>query len=61
MPWPCLATSLGGFHAFLLHGVTGSGKTAVYLEAMQRALDRGLSSILLVPEDRADAADGRVA
>jgi len=45
-----LATALGGFHAFLLHGVTGSGKTAVYLEAMQRALDRGLSSILLVPE-----------
>jgi primosomal protein N' (replication factor Y) len=34
----------------LLHGVTGSGKTAVYLAAMQRALDRGLSSILLVPE-----------
>jgi len=45
-----LATSLGGFHSFLLHGVTGSGKTAVYLAAMQRALDRGLSSILLVPE-----------
>jgi primosomal protein N' (replication factor Y) len=45
-----LATALGGFHAFLLHGVTGSGKTAVYLAAMQRALDRGLSSILLVPE-----------
>jgi primosomal protein N' (replication factor Y) len=45
-----LATSLGGFHPFLLHGVTGSGKTAVYIAAMQRALDRGLSSILLVPE-----------
>jgi len=30
--------------------VTGSGKTAVYLAAMQRALDHGLSSILLVPE-----------
>ena len=30
--------------------MTGSGKTAVYLAAMQRALDRGLSSILLVPE-----------
>ena len=45
-----LATALGGFHSFLLHGVTGSGKTAVYLAAMQRALDRGLSSILLVPE-----------
>jgi superfamily II DNA/RNA helicase len=34
----------------LLHGVTGSGKTAVYLAAMQRALDRGEGSILLVPE-----------
>jgi primosomal protein N' (replication factor Y) len=41
---------LGRFQPFLLHGVTGSGKTAVYLAAMQRALDRGLSSILLVPE-----------
>ncbi|MGA2276479.1 MAG: primosomal protein N' [Terracidiphilus sp.] len=45
-----LASALGKFHAFLLHGVTGSGKTAVYLAAMQRALDQGLSSILLVPE-----------
>jgi primosomal protein N' (replication factor Y) len=45
-----LAAALGGFQPFLLHGVTGSGKTAVYLAAMQRALDRGLSSILLVPE-----------
>ena len=45
-----LASALGGFQAFLLHGVTGSGKTAVYLAAMQRALDRGLASILLVPE-----------
>ena len=39
-----------GFQAFLLHGVTGSGKTAVYLAAMQRVLDRGLGAILLVPE-----------
>ncbi len=45
-----VASALGGFHPFLLHGVTGSGKTAVYLTAMQRALDRGLASILLVPE-----------
>ena len=45
-----LVAALGGFHPFLLHGVTGSGKTAVYLAAMQQALDRGLSSILLVPE-----------
>jgi primosomal protein N' (replication factor Y) len=45
-----IASSLGGFRPFLLRGVTGSGKTAVYLAAMQRALDRGLASILLVPE-----------
>jgi primosomal protein N' (replication factor Y) len=45
-----LVAALGGFQAFLLHGVTGSGKTAVYLAAMQQALDRGLTSILLVPE-----------
>ena len=45
-----VVATLGAFHAFLLFGVTGSGKTAIYLAAMQRALDRGLSSILLVPE-----------
>ncbi len=45
-----IASSLGQFRAFLLYGVTGSGKTAVYLAAMQRALDRGMSAILLVPE-----------
>jgi primosomal protein N' (replication factor Y) len=45
-----LASALGAFKPFLLHGITGSGKTAVYLAAMQRALDRGLASILLVPE-----------
>jgi primosomal protein N' (replication factor Y) len=45
-----LKDALGAFHAFLLFGVTGSGKTAVYLAAMQKALERGLTSILLVPE-----------
>jgi len=40
----------GRFQPFLLHGVTGSGKTAVYLAAMKHALERGLGSILLVPE-----------
>jgi len=45
-----IAAALGSFQPFLLYGVTGSGKTAVYLAAMQRALDRGLASILLVPE-----------
>ena len=45
-----IVSALGRFQSFLLHGVTGSGKTAVYLAAMQRALDRGQASILLVPE-----------
>ena len=35
---------------FLLQGVTGSGKTEVYLRALRAALDRGQSAIVLVPE-----------
>jgi len=35
---------------FLLHGVTGSGKTEVYLQSIAYALELGLSSIILVPE-----------
>ena len=38
------------FSPMLLHGVTGSGKTAVYLSAMQAVLAKGRSAILLVPE-----------
>ncbi|SFS11828.1 replication restart DNA helicase PriA [Granulicella pectinivorans] len=38
------------FAPHLLYGVTGSGKTAVYLAAMQRALAAGKSSLMLVPE-----------
>ncbi|HUS18157.1 MAG TPA: DEAD/DEAH box helicase family protein, partial [Terriglobales bacterium] len=38
------------FSVSLLHGVTGSGKTAVYLSAMQQVLAAGRSAILLVPE-----------
>ena len=38
------------FSGILLHGVTGSGKTAVYLAAMKAVLDSGKSAILLVPE-----------
>ena len=39
-----------GFSVSLLHGVTGSGKTAVYLAALQQVLDAGRSALLLVPE-----------
>jgi primosomal protein N' (replication factor Y) len=44
------AAMAGKFSVAMLHGVTGSGKTAVYLAAMQAVLAAGRSAILLVPE-----------
>jgi primosomal protein N' (replication factor Y) (superfamily II helicase) len=38
------------FQAHLLHGVTGSGKTEIYLQAIQKALDLGKGVLYLVPE-----------
>ena len=40
----------GTHHVFLIHGVTGSGKTELYLRAIARAMRRGHQTIVLVPE-----------
>ncbi|MGH9658227.1 MAG: replication restart helicase PriA, partial [Bryobacteraceae bacterium] len=44
------ALDTGKFHTFLLHGVTGSGKTEVYLRSIDAALAAGRGALLLVPE-----------
>jgi primosomal protein N' (replication factor Y) len=45
-----MAGALGAFGVHLLRGVTGSGKTEVYLRVIASALDRGMAAIVLVPE-----------
>jgi primosomal protein N' (replication factor Y) len=50
---PSESTNPNGTNAnrvFLLHGVTGSGKTEIYLQALAHALEQGKGAIVLVPE-----------
>ncbi|HEV3309144.1 MAG TPA: DEAD/DEAH box helicase family protein, partial [Chloroflexota bacterium] len=47
---PASAPNADGGAVFLLHGVTGSGKTEVYMRVMERVLDSGKDAIMMVPE-----------
>lgn len=44
------ATENGGYGCFLLHGVTGSGKTEIYLRVIEAVREKGKGAIFLIPE-----------
>src|SRR5262249_19256228 len=50
--WTLLEAAIhkSGFRPFLLHGVTGSGKTELYLRAIEEIIRQGKEAIVLVPE-----------
>jgi primosomal protein N' (replication factor Y) len=45
-----VSAQLGGYGAFLLEGVTGSGKTEVYMQLIAACLEQGRQALVLVPE-----------
>lgn len=45
-----IVSSFGKSDTFLLYGVTGSGKTEVYMDVIEKAINNGKSAIMLVPE-----------
>ena len=40
----------GQYHTYLIHGVTGSGKTAVYIDLIEKVVNSGRQAIVLIPE-----------
>ncbi|MBL90289.1 MAG: primosomal protein N' [Myxococcales bacterium] len=50
MAMDAIGPKLGTHHAFLIEGITGSGKTQVYLEAMKQVMAQGKSVLFIVPE-----------